>query len=109
MLYLAQTMLPFRGQKRRLQRFRQHGDEGLPDLRRDQVRDLLGLSALHKAGGHQLFHRFGAGCRRPDAFSFRIFGHIFYTRLFHRLQQRILGIVLRRRGLASLDRNRVHV
>ena len=86
-----------------MQRFRQHRDERRPQGRGDQRRDLLRSPALHEAGGHQLFQNGGAGGRGADAFPLGVIGHILCPCRFHRAEDRVLGVVLGRRGLPLLD------
>ena len=97
-------MFPFGGELRRLELFGQNGDERRAGGGGQQICDLLGLPALHKTGGHQLFNDTGTGRRGSNALALGIIGHIFLARVFHRGQQRILGEVLGRRGFAGLDR-----
>ena len=97
-------MFPFSGELRRLELFGQNGDKRRTGGGGQQICDLLGLPALHKTGGHQLFNDTGTGRRGANALALGIIGHILLARVFHCSQQRILGKVLGRRGFAGLDR-----
>ena len=97
-------MFPFGGELRRLELFGQDGDERRAGGGGQQICDLLGLSALHKTGGHQLFNDTGTGRRGANALALGIIRHILLARVLHCSQQRILGEVLGRRGFSGLDR-----
>ena len=89
MLHLFQPVLPLCRQQRGLQLLRQDGNEGIALLGGHQMGDLLGLPALHKASGHQLFQDTGTGGGCPDAPALHILRHILHASRFHRGQQRI--------------------
>ncbi len=69
---------------------------------RHKADGLLRPLALHKARGYQLFDDGGAGGGRSQALSLRFFRHIFLSGSLHGGEQRILGEVPGRRGLALL-------
>ena len=69
---------------------------------RHKADGLLRPLALHKARGYQLFDDGGAGGGRSQPLSFRFFRHIFLSGSLHGGEQRILRIMLGRRGLALL-------
>ena len=69
---------------------------------RHKADGLLRPLALHKACGYQLFDDGGAGGGRSQPLSFRFFRHIFLSGSLHGGEQRIIRIMLGRRGLALL-------
>ena len=95
-----QTMLPLGGEQRRLQLLRQYRDQRDTFIRGNQMLGALVPLTLHKARGYELFQYPGTGSRSAYSFALRIFWGFLRTCMFHRCQQRILGVVLGRGGFA---------
>ena len=64
---------------------------------------LFALFAFQEAGGHELFQNPGAGGRGSQALALGVLRHLVLPGSLHRGEQRILGVVLGRGGLALLD------
>ena len=58
---------------------------------------------FQKTNANQFFDDTGTGCRGSQTFAFHLIGHLVRPGSFHALQERIFGVVLRRRGFSLLN------
>ena len=97
------SVLPFGGQKRGLELFGQHGNEGYARFGGNEAYRFLRLSALRKARGHQLFNDSRPCCGGSQPAPLRILRHILLARRLHSRQKRILSELFGRGRSALFD------
>ena len=104
MLNPFEPLFPLRGHHRGTQIFRQNRNQSRRFFGWIQRLRLLFAPAHDKSHIDQLFQRPCAGCRRSQPFAFSILRRILCACRFHRRQQRIFGVTLRRGRLSLADR-----
>ena len=87
MLDLGQLFFPVSGHGGGLNLLRSHGNQRLPDLRRDQMLQLAFTLALQISLLDELFDGRRPGCRGSNALALRIFGEFIGASGLHGLQQ----------------------
>ena len=85
-LDFPQAVLPLGSQKRRLQLFRQNGNQGNCIVGREKLHRFPALFSFQKTGRYQLFQNTGTGGRCPQTFSLGILRHILFSGSLHRGQ-----------------------